>query len=94
MTDRVTFLILVLNALAVYRAAILITKDKITEPFRNWLDRKYHGWIVELMFCPWCVSMWAGGFAVGMTINFWSVWQWVCLGAACSAVAGALGEFV
>lgn len=92
MTRHVTFLILVLNALAVYRAAILVTRDKITKPFRDWLDRRYTGVIVEFIFCPWCVSIWAGAGATVLTVWCWGWWQWVCLGAACSATAGFLGE--
>lgn len=90
----VTFIVLVLNALAVYRFAILVTRDKITESFRQSVDRNFesHPLFEYLVFCPWCVSAYAGAFAVVMSWLYWPVWQFVCLGAACSAVAGFLGE--
>lgn len=89
---QITWLMLAMNGLAVYRASILVTRDKITEPIRTWIDAHFTGRLVDFIFCPWCVSMWLGAGACVLTWLYWPVWMWVCLGGSCSAIAGFLGE--
>jgi len=55
-----TVLIIVLAALAVARVTRLVTEDKLLEPLRFWLGKK---WPAEsqrlyLFHCPWCFGMW------------------------------------
>jgi len=58
--------IIVLVALATARLTGLIVEDKITEPVRNWVakhtkdDSKVQSALAYLLFCPWCVSIYAG----------------------------------
>ncbi|MBF6515238.1 hypothetical protein IU421_13205 [Nocardia cyriacigeorgica] len=55
-----TVLIFVLWVLAVARATRLITRDKLTEPFRTWVvtRRGVDSQIAYLVHCSWCSSIW------------------------------------
>lgn len=83
---------IVLTCLAVFRLAILVTQDSITRPGRDWLDAHFTGSLVELVNCPWCISIWIGAGAVLLDYYEWSWWRWVCLGLSASGVAGFLAE--
>lgn len=57
--------VLILLALATYRATRLITKDKILNQFREKVKKKgehnsFFYTINELLVCSWCVSVWVG----------------------------------
>lgn len=67
-----TWLVLALYALVVARITRLITADKLTEPFRGWVARKFrrdspaaaldtprpvHP-MTYLVHCAWCTSIW------------------------------------
>lgn len=57
-----TVLILVVWVLAVARVTRLLTRDKLTEPFRAWvLDRRgADSQVAYLVHCAWCSSVWIG----------------------------------
>lgn len=59
MTPALTFVVF---ALAVARATVLVTEDKITEKPRFAVIRrvKEGGYLEYLVTCPWCVSIWLG----------------------------------
>lgn len=87
-----TPLVLVVFALAVFRATRLVTEDSITEPIRRRLDRRPR--LVAFLECPWCVSMWLAGAAVVELEKRWVWWIFypAALVLAFSAVAGSLAE--
>lgn len=90
----VTWLTVVLNAGAVFRISILITQDVLLDRPRNWLTSNYHGTLVTLATCMWCISFWVAVIAALLTFFFWPVWIWVALVLTLSAVTGALSEHV
>jgi hypothetical protein len=95
---------LLIDALATYRLAVLISKDKITEPARDTLrDRAYlagvprkgHAlarWTFELVICPWCIGVWIAAAVTGLTVSAPSVWQYPAFGLALTGAAGFLAE--
>jgi hypothetical protein len=98
---------LAVDALAVYRLAILSSKDKITDPARHWLCIRAFTktadpapgklaamarWLYELVICPWCVSIWLGAAVVALTRFVPGAWQYAALALAFSGVAGFLAE--
>lgn len=87
-----TWLQIVLTALAVYRLTILVTRDTITDGPRHWLQRQFTGTFVDFWECPWCTSVWIAAGACALTYYEWDWWQWVCLGLTSSAVAGFFSE--
>lgn len=61
----VTFLVLLIYALAVARVTGLITQDTLTEPARDrllgWLDNRpatLGSAVATLVTCSWCAGMW------------------------------------
>lgn len=62
-------LTLLSDTLAVYRLTKLINEDRISEPLRDLLSKKFppkrmpigikQSWPVYFVYCPWCVSIWA-----------------------------------
>jgi hypothetical protein len=94
---------LTLDALAVYRLAVLVTKDEITARLRVWLGRPWaissdtgksrvRWWAFSLVICPWCISIWIGGGVVALTYLTPGVWQYPAAALAFSGVAGFLAE--
>lgn len=90
--------LLVVNALAVYRLARLITRDTIFDRQRTamlgrWVHgRRKHMQLAELIVCPWCVSVWIAAGVLVLTRYCLGWWQWVAVGLAMSAVAGFLSS--
>jgi hypothetical protein len=92
------------DALAVYRLAILATKDSITDPLREWLGKpwayggsphSYRGarWrAFQLTGCPWCMSIWFAAGVVALTKFAPSAWQYGAMFLALSGIAGYLSE--
>lgn len=86
---------LVVDGLAVYRLARLLTRDSMPLIARprdaiaaRWGDRA----LGELVVCPWCVSIWlaAGVLAARLLAAEW--WSMLALVLAWSAVAGFLSS--
>jgi hypothetical protein len=88
-----TFLLLVLIALTVHRFARLVTRDTILDGPRNWITRRYHGSLIELLSCMWCVSVWIAAVVIVLTLYGPAWWPWVMVGAAASSTAGLLGDW-
>jgi hypothetical protein len=86
------FLIL---GLATYRITRLITRDVITEGFRNWFWKK---WSPEksklgyLLTCEWCLSIWIASLMY-ISVMITSVTFAVAAVFALSAVAGLLTAY-
>jgi len=62
-----------IDALATYRATKLVIDDEITADLRDAayreiarLPKKYANKLAYLLTCPWCISIWAAGFLVGL----------------------------
>jgi hypothetical protein len=85
---------LILISLATYRLTRLIGEDMITEPLRDQLnglafhpnDRigKFFDWVVRMVNCPHCLSVWAVGI-VGL------VWLIPVVGPALVLLGAAAG---
>jgi hypothetical protein len=87
-------LVLFLNIGAVYRLSRLVARDHLLDKPRNYIESNFHGSLVVLVTCMWCLSFWFGLVAV-----FFTAWDptrpwWLALSAVLtmSAVAGLLGE--
>lgn len=96
---------LTIDALAVYRLTILVTRDTITEPVRQWIraagrttagvprpGRAAARWIFDLVTCPWCSGVWIAGAVVLLTVYTPGGWKYAAYLLACAAVAGFLSE--
>lgn len=82
-------IVLIASALAVYRLTHLIVEDKIAQPIRDWAVRASN-FTMELVTCPWCVSIWFGAGAVLALALIPTVWFYIALWLAFSAIAGFL----
>lgn len=60
-----TALLLIIAALAVARLTRLVTEDKLLEPLRFWLGRRWpaDSMRLYLVHCPWCFGMWVAAIA-------------------------------
>ena len=86
---------LLVDALACYRLARLITTDDILTKPRGYITKRWPvkpGRLSELVLCPWCISVHLGIVAYALTRYVPSVWVWVAVPLALSAVAGYLSE--
>lgn len=92
--ESIGTLTVIVLVLAAYRITRLVVSD--TFPFEK-LRLQAHGtWLGELITCPFCTSVWAGGFlAIGQGL-VGDVWAWqVFIGAlAISAVVSLLATFL
>lgn len=62
---------LLLLALTTARLTRLVTDDRVTERLRVALARRRpEGMLAYFLYCPWCVSMYAGAVVAG------SWWAW------------------
>jgi hypothetical protein len=86
---------LVVDALACYRATRLITRDSVPV-FRVPRDAVVRRWegrpVAELVTCPWCVSVWLAAGIVTARLLLPGPWTLLALVLAFSAVAGWLSE--
>lgn len=67
-----TALLLLLAVLAVARLTRLIAVDKILEPFRFWLGRRWpaDSQRLYLFHCVWCLSIWIAAVVVPLVWVF------------------------
>jgi hypothetical protein len=92
-----TALILIFWALAVARLTRLVTRDKITEPGRQWLlgHLGTESQISYLVHCDWCTSIWVG-FATAPIVFLatdWPWWLWPVAALGASQVTGLSATF-
>ena len=92
MYQHLTWIKIVLTALATFRITQLIVRDLIFEPARAAIESRYTGWLVDLLGCMWCVSVYVALGTTVLTYFCWGWWQWIALGLAASAVTGFLAE--
>lgn len=80
---------LVLDALATYRLIRLVQRDTITSRPRAWAHKRYSGgWLLELVTCPWCLSIWVGAGVTLLTYFVPFAWSLVVTALVFSAVTG------
>lgn len=84
----------VLDSLAVYRLTRLAIVDTFppVQKARFRVLQRWHedSWQVELLTCPWCLSIWIGGVVV--LVRRTRAWHALRFVLVSSAVAGALSE--
>ena len=85
---------LLLNMGAAFRLARLVSKDAITDRPRNAIQERYHGMLVNLLLCMWCLGFWFAIAAVFLTS--WQTTQdlWLIIAGifTISTFVGWLGE--
>ncbi|MGW5147551.1 hypothetical protein [Rhodococcus koreensis] len=90
----VIVLVLVLYVLTVCRVTRVIVGDKITEPFRNRIVRRFGqaSQLTYLFFCAWCMSIWIGfgtAWAVFLLTDL-SWWLYPLVALSASQLTGLL----
>lgn len=84
---------------ATARLTKLINEDKITEPLRDFLHRKFPrkpdntpSQVGYLITCPWCMSMWAGTALTVLSLTCPKASKAVNLTLAASYFTGFMAE--
>jgi hypothetical protein len=82
------------NSLAVFRLSRLVALDSVTARFRQKVNSKFTGSLVELINCVWCLSVWfaAGALVLMLFKDTRPIWLCIAIWLAASAVAGILHE--
>ena len=92
--ENIGLLTLIVLVLAAYRLTRLITAD--TFPFEKLRFEKHGTWLGMLITCPFCMSVWVGGFLAtgqGLMGGEW-VWQVFVGSMAISALVSLLAALV
>jgi hypothetical protein len=73
---------------AVARIVRFVTSDSLAAPFRDWAIRRFGtgrgARFVELIHCPWCLSVWAAAVVVPAAYAAAGAWWFVVPAAALS----------
>lgn len=94
-----TAIVLILAVLATARLTRLVTEDKLLEPFRFWLARRWpaDSKRLYLFHCPWCFGMWVAlvvapvvWFAADLSVRL-GVTAWVGVPLLALAISHAVG---
>jgi hypothetical protein len=88
------FVLLTLNVGAVYRICRIVARDSITDRPRAWLSTRFHGMLVNLLLCMWCLSFWLGIAAVLLTSWNTTRETWLVIAAmlSISTAVGVISE--
>lgn len=86
--------LLVVNVFAVFRLSRIVARDTILDAPRTTITERYHGSLIDLMLCMWCLSFW---FAILATVlTAWDFtrdgWLVVATVLAISSIVGLLSE--
>ncbi len=81
------------DALAVFRITRLVTEDTIFDGPREWIATQGPEWAADLVSCPHCVSIHAGGLAVLARTVFPRAWRPLSRLLALSAVTSLKTEY-
>ena len=93
--DWFTPLLLLLDALAVYRVTRLVTEDHLPlGPLRDHIQDRWPGSLLaEWLGCPWCSGMWVSAGVLLLHAAFPTQWPYVAAALALAAVAGLLSSW-
>ena len=95
MPEWFTPLLLILDALAVFRLTHFITEDHI--PFGPVRDRiteqRPDSLLAEWASCPWCCSMYVAPLVIALHALLPTLWPYAAAVLAFSAVAGLLSTW-
>lgn len=86
-------LVILLCCFANYRLCRLVAFDGITEPLRAAATKRLgakHPMLLELMTCPWCLSVWFGAALVAAVDAFYPLPLPALIWPVASAGAGLL----
>lgn len=90
-----TFLLVIVNALAVHRLTKLAIDDTILSSVRERIFNKWPpsptSWSYVLT-CPWCISFWFALIAVIGMYTIPSIWYFIALVLALSSVVGLIED--
>jgi hypothetical protein len=88
------WLVFVVNIGAVHRLSRVIARDTLLERPRNFISNKYHGMLVNLMLCMWCLTFWFAIVAVLLTSWDWSHKVWLVIASILTVadIAGYMSE--
>lgn len=91
-----TWFTFVIDAIATYRLARLVSADTITEPIRSRIMFKKNGdpreWWAELLGCRWCVGVWVGFAVMAARFLVPEVWRWPAYALAVATSAPLLAR--
>ncbi len=86
--------VMLLNVGAAYRIARVIARDAILDRPRNAFTSKYHGALVNLVQCMWCLGFWLA--IIGVFLTAWDtthdLWLIVASMLTVSTLVGIVGE--
>lgn len=90
--ENIGTLTAIVLVLATYRLTRLITADYF--PFEKLRDEAHGTWLGKLITCPFCVSVWVGGFLAGGQALVGAGWGWQVFvgGFALSATTSLLAS--
>lgn len=85
---------IVINAIAVARLARFVAVDTIFNKPRAKFTSHFEGSLVELITCPWCLSVWFAAAATVLTCAATTRGWWLLAAAGLTIawIAGALNE--
>lgn len=76
MNALVLLLVVLISAVAAARVFRLLTKDGITWPLRNGIQRLNWGWLNEGWFCPFCMGFWVSLAFVWTGLVTFDIFTW------------------
>lgn len=86
---------LVIDAIAVWRIVRFVQRDSLIEKQREQMINRWgHLKIIELLTCPWCLSIWVGAAVVIARAAAPRLWGKIARGLAFSAGAGVITGLV
>lgn len=94
-TAAVLGLWVLINAFAVARLSRFVAVDTIFDRPRQKFTSRFEGSLVELITCPWCLSVWFATAATVLTCAATTRGWWLLVAAGLSIawLAGALNEW-
>jgi hypothetical protein len=86
---------ILINAFAVARIARFIAVDTLIDRPRQKFQARFEGSLVELVTCPWCLSVWFAAAATVLTCAATTRGWWLltAIGLGIAWLAGALNEW-
>lgn len=85
---------LIIDIVAVFRLTRLITRDRITDDFRNKIGEKFgmKSKYTYMVNCDWCISMWAAAIIFTARKTHPDIADWLSGLLTASAVVGIAAD--